>query len=204
MASLARLSLEIDPTNYELLLALLDARRFNNGLPTDRCSVDDTSFIASSTLLAEEDDEAEVVVDCDLCDPNMACKNWLGDELTCEALLLIGCVVALELTLLVTAGVALDSPSATNPLEVEPSPSPVGVVVLVVGVVVVVGAAKLNLVDAPRKRINVESPEVDRESNVFVNGTVAVRLDAVALAALTVILFVLIWKLSEVKLAQSP
>ena len=71
----------------------------------------------------------------------------MGDELTCEGLLLIGCVVALELTLLVTAGVALDSPSATNPLEVEPSPSPVGVVVLVVGVVVVVGAAKLNLVE---------------------------------------------------------
>lgn len=75
---------------------------------------------------------------------------------------------------------------------------------LVVGVVVVVGAAKLNLVEAPRKRISVESPEVDRESNVFVNGTVAVRLDAVALAALTVTLLVLIWKLSEVKFAQSP
>ena len=65
VASLARLSLEIDPANYELLLALLDARRFNNGLPTDRCSVDDTSFIASSTLLAEEDDEVELVANCD-------------------------------------------------------------------------------------------------------------------------------------------
>lgn len=75
VASLARLSLEFDLVNYELLLALLDASRFNSGLPTDRCSVDDTSFIASSTLLAEEDDEAEVVADCDLLEPNMACKN---------------------------------------------------------------------------------------------------------------------------------
>lgn len=74
MASLARLSLEFDLANY-VLLTLLDARRSNKGLPTDRCKVDDTSFIASSTLLAEDDDEAEVVVDCDERDPNMACKN---------------------------------------------------------------------------------------------------------------------------------
>ena len=110
--------------------------------------------------------------------------------------------MAFELTLLATAGVALDSPSATKPLELEPSPSPEGVSVVVVEVVV--GAAKLNLVEAPRRRISVESPEVVRESNAFVNGTVAVRLDAVALAALTVMLLVLIWKLSEVKFAQSP
>ena len=122
----------------------------------------------------------------------------MGDELTCEALLLTGCVVAFELTPLVTAGVALDSPSATNPLDVEPSPSPDGVVV------VVVGAARLNFVEAPRNRISVESPEVERESKVFVNGTLAVRLDAVALAAFTVTLLVLIWKLSDVRFAQSP
>lgn len=128
----------------------------------------------------------------------------MGDRLTCEALLLIGCVVVFALTPLVTAGVALDSPSGTKPLEVEPSPSPEGVVVLVVGVVVVVGAAKLNLVVAPRKRMSVESPEVVLDSKVFVNGTVAVRFDAVALAALTVMLLVLIWKLSDVKFAQSP
>lgn len=60
--------------NY-LLLALFDAKRFNNGLPTDRCSVGEMSFIASSTLLAEVDDEDEVVADCDRRDPNMACKN---------------------------------------------------------------------------------------------------------------------------------